>query len=84
MQIPMDVMSVRHVAGKKDPSKRFSIINGIIVTDGKRHFVEFFIDECKEATEGHNIVTCEFSASQDHRLAVTVKNVQPVRAKQAA
>jgi hypothetical protein len=83
MQATMDVMSVRHVAGKKDPTKRFSIINGIVVSEGKRHFVEFFVDECREAVEGQCLVDYELSSTQDHKLTVFVKGVQPVRAKAA-
>jgi hypothetical protein len=85
MQLHFDLMNARYIKGKKDVTKTYTIVDGVVtLPNGMRAFCEAFLNEHKAFQAGPHMLECEIEADRERRLVVRVVTCVPVAARQAA
>lgn len=84
MKIPFQLISVRHVQGKKDTSKTYSIIGGIVTLDGGvQGFAELFAEGKHVYQPGVYQVELKVSIDMNRRLELRFDALHPANVKPA-
>lgn len=85
LQLPFELMTFRAVQGKKDPTKTYTIVEGIVtLPDGQRAFCEGFLSGAFQYTPGNYAMTVTLSVNRDRRLEARIDSVRPIQAARAA
>lgn len=85
MQLDFDLMNARHVQGKKDASKTYTIIEGVItLPNGMRSFAEAFLNERKSFAPGPHSVELEIGVNRDRRIEARITSCVPKVAARVA
>lgn len=83
MQMPFEVLSYRHLNGKKNPSNRFTIVCGLVtLLDGQRAYAEAFLRGESHFQPGSYALEVEIRVNQDRRITADVRGVLPLRQQQ--
>ncbi|WP_018229269.1 hypothetical protein [Methyloversatilis universalis] len=84
MKIPFQLISVRHVQGKKDTSKTYSIIGGIVTLEGGlQGFAELFAEGKHVYQPGVYQVELKTSIDMNRRLELRFEALHPANVKPA-
>lgn len=84
MRYPFELTRSRNVQGRKDPSRTFTIIEGLItLPDNKRVYTEGLIER-QDCAPGQYAIELDIDTDRNHRLTVYVRGLQPVAAPQKA
>lgn len=84
MKIPFQLISVRHVQGKKDTSKTYSIIGGIVtLPDNSQGFAELFAEGKHVYQPGVYQVELKVSIDMNRRLELRFDALHPANLKPA-
>lgn len=84
MKIPFQLISVRYVQGKKDTSKTYSIIGGIVTLDGGvQGFAELFAEGKHAYQPGVYQVELKVSIDMNRRLELRFDALHPANVKPA-
>lgn len=84
MKIPFQLISVRHVQGKKDTSKTYSIIGGIVtLPDNSQGFAELFAEGKHVYQPGVYQVELKVSIDMNRRLELRFDALHPANVKPA-
>lgn len=85
MQLDFDLMNARHVQGKKDLTKTYTIIEGVItLPNGMRSFCEAFLNERKEFRAGPHRVELEIGVNRERRIEARITSCVPAVAARPA
>lgn len=85
LKLPLDLLNHRHIQGRKDPSRTFTIVEGIVVLpNGSKAYCEFFINDRKAFQPGPYVVEMEVRVDQNRRLVAQVTQCYPNTAAKAA
>lgn len=84
IKLPFQVVEVRHVQGKKDTSKTYSIVGGVAtLPDGKQAYAELFTEGKHVYASGHYVIELNLSVDQNKRFELRLQNVIPANQKAA-
>lgn len=84
-QIPFQLINVRHLNGKKDTTKTYSIIGGIVtLPDGTQGFAELFAEGKHVYQPGVYQVEMKVSIDMNRRLELRFDALHPANVKPAA
>lgn len=85
MKIPFQLIGVRHVQGKKDTSKTYSIIGGIVtLPDHSQGFAELFAEGKHVYQPGVYQVELKVSIDMNRRLELRFDALHPANVKPSA
>lgn len=79
MKLAFDLMNFRHVQGRKDATKTYTIVEGIVtLPNGMRSFCEAFLADRKSFAPGPHAMDLELSVNRDRRIEARVDSIVPV------
>lgn len=85
IKLPFQVVEVRHVQGKKDASKTYSIIGGVVVLpDSKQAYVELFTEGKHVYGPGHYTAELNLSVDQNKRFELRLVSISAPPVQKAA
>lgn len=85
MRFPFELTSFRVIQGRKDPSRHFTIIEGLVtLPDNKRAFMEALLPDRQHFAPGNYAVEIALDTDRQRRLTAFVRALHPVQAKAAA
>ena len=84
MRFPFELTRARNIQGRKDPSRTFTIIEGLItLPDNKRVYTEALIQR-QDCAPGQYAIELDIDTDRNRRLTVFVRGLHPVSAPQKA
>lgn len=85
MRLPFELTSSRVIQGRKDPSRSFTIIEGLCtLPDNKRVFMEALLTDRQHFAPGQYAVEIALDTDRQRRLTAFVRGLHPVQQKVAA
>lgn len=80
MRFPFELTSSRVIQGRKDPSRSFTIIEGLItLPDAKRVFMEALLPDRQHFQPGSYACEIALDADRSRRLTAFVRGLHPVQ-----
>lgn len=85
MRFPYELTASRVIQGRKDPSRHFTIVEGLItLPDNKRVFMEALLPDRQHFVPGQYAVEVALDTDRNRRLTAFVRALHPVQQKAAA
>lgn len=85
LKLKFELLNYRHIQGRKDPSRYFTILEGIAsLPNGSRAFCECFLSDRKAYQPGPHVLELDVTTDQQRRLVARVVACYPEAAKAAA
>lgn len=85
MRFPFELTAFRVIQGRKDPSRSFTIIEGLItLPDGKRVFMEALLPDRQHFQPGNYACEIALDADRQRRLTAFVRGLHPIAQQQQA
>lgn len=82
MRFPFELTNSRILNGRKDPSRSFTIVEGLItLPDGKRAFMEALLADRQHFHPGNYQVEIALDTDRNRRLTAFVRGLHPVQAQ---
>lgn len=71
IKLAFQVVEVRHVDGKQDKSKKYTIVGGLItLPDGKQGYAEMLLSDTHHLTPGQYVCGLDVQIDRDRRLTL--------------
>ena len=84
MRFPFELIKSRNIQGRKDPSRFFTIIEGMVtLPENKRVYMESIIQR-QDLAPGHYAMELDIDTDRNRRLTIFVRSLTPVQQKAAA
>lgn len=88
LKLNLELLNYRHVQGRKDPSRTFTVVEGIAkLPNGARSFCEVFLGSRQDFQPGPHVLDLDIQVNRDRRITaqpLTITPAAPVAAKPAA
>jgi hypothetical protein len=84
LKLPFQVVEVRHVSGRQDASKKYTVVGGLItLPDGKQGYAELMMSDTHHLTPGQYQCGLDVQIDRDRRLTLRCTGFTAVPAKAA-
>lgn len=84
IKLPFQIVEVRHVDGRQDKSRKYTIVGGLItLPDGKQGYAEMLLSDTHHLTPGHYVCGLDVQIDRDRRLTLRCTGFTAAPAKAA-
>lgn len=86
MKLPINVLNAKSITGRKDTSKTYTIVEGLVtLPDGKQSFAECFLQGTQHFVPGNYELDLEIRVDrQTRRIVAQAVTILPMRQAPAA
>lgn len=85
LKLKLELLNARHVQGRKDPSRYYTIVEGIVtLPSGMRSYAEAFLQDRKAFSPGPHVLEVDINVDQNKRITARCVTCYPEAAKAAA